>query len=339
MNFHDFWYIAASLNELKRNKPLSRKVLDEWIVLFLDHTGQPVALQDRCLHRNAQLSRGTVRGGKLVCPYHGWTYDGAGQVVAIPAERSEKAVGSRCAKKYETCIQDDYVYIRLHSNPGDTSRPFPIPHYQQDGWMAIRLKNRFQNNVTNCVENFVDIPHTVSVHPGIFRVSKGQRVDATIVRKEGEVHVHYKNEAQNFGWFSKFLNPSGNEIFHRDSFYMPNITSVEYRFGKNRHFFITSQSIPVTDEETLVYTDLTYNYGIWNLLSRPVVRWQGQRIIDQDIEILGNQMKTIRKYGEQFQNSPCDIIHVMIESIRNKIAKGEDPRQLPEKLHQIEFWI
>jgi phenylpropionate dioxygenase-like ring-hydroxylating dioxygenase large terminal subunit len=47
--------------------------------LWRDATHTPRALVDRCPHRHAPLSRGTVRGdGRLACGYHGWHFDGAG---------------------------------------------------------------------------------------------------------------------------------------------------------------------------------------------------------------------------------------------------------------------
>lgn len=307
--------------------------MDEWIVLFRDSAGKAVALQDRCLHRAARLSTGTVRDGKITCPYHGWTYNATGEVVQIP---SETDVGrKRCSVKYNVLEQDDYVYVQLKEG---AVTPFKMPHYKDSGYMTIRLQNRFENTVTNCVENFLDIPHTTFVHPTIFRNAKRQKMGATVERNKGHVKVTYLDEKSDFGIFSWFLNPKNENIGHTDEYFMPNVSTVNYWFGK-KHFIITSQSVPVDAKTTMVYTDLTYNYGLWNWISRPIIRWQGQAIIDQDIVILKNQSETIQKYGQQFQNSPCDIIHTYIESIRNEIENGRDPMALSEKNERIEFWV
>jgi phenylpropionate dioxygenase-like ring-hydroxylating dioxygenase large terminal subunit len=151
--------------------------------------------------------------------------------------------------------------------------------------------------------------------------------------------VEYRHETSNLGWYSRFLNRGGAEIKHSDRFYLPNITSVEYQMGSNRHLFITSQSIPETDKVTLVYTDVTYNYGIWNQLAYPFVWWTAQHIIRQDIEILGIQGEAIAKYGTQFSNTPADTIHVFVESITDAIARGEDPRLLPNQSVKVKFWV
>lgn len=338
--FKDFWYIACQSSELKKDKPLARTILDEWIVLFRDKDGKAVAFQDRCVHRNYQLSKGAVKDGCLRCPYHGWTFDNQGQVVNIPAEGpNQKQLPSRKAKSFACLEQDDFVYIRLEDDPTVETKPFSMPHYKEQGYKTVRLFNIFKNNVTNCAENYVDVPHTVFVHDEIFRVSRQENVKATCKRSNGSVEIDYRNETNNLGWFSWFLNPKGEKIIHRDFFHMPNITSVEYIFSPGREFYITSQSVPVDETTTWVYTDLTFKFGAWNFLAAPIVKYQGQSVIDQDIVVLENQMKVIKKYGTEFSNSKADIVHVFIESIRDEIQKGSDPRLLKNREQEFEFWV
>ena len=340
MDYKSFWYALADSRELRRGAVIGARLLGESLALFRDEGGKAVALQDRCLHRAAPLSKGRVRDGRLRCAYHGWVYAGAGCVVHVPSEGPDglKKI-ARCARTFATAEVDDYVYVRLNDAGADGLPPFRVPHYRERGWAAIRLKNTFQNNVTNCVENFVDIPHTAFVHPRIFRVSRDERVSARVTRRDGSVVVEYRNERANFGLFSRFLNPRRREVRHTDAFHMPNVTCVDYDFGPRRRFIITSQSVPVGDDETLVHTDLTYNYGAWNQLARPIIRRQAQTIINQDIEILAHQMTTIKQYGAQFSNTAADVIHVMIETIRDELGEGRDPRRLPDKTHEIEFRV
>jgi phenylpropionate dioxygenase-like ring-hydroxylating dioxygenase large terminal subunit len=340
MQFEDFWYIVAHSQQLKPDRVLSRTVLGEWLVIFRDEQGKPVALRDRCIHRNSRLSKGKVCQGKLQCPYHGWVYDKTGQVVAVPAEGDEfKDSAFKHAQRYDTREKDDYVYVRLADRTDEAFEPFPMPYYGELHWETVRVINRFRNNVTNCAENFIDIPHTAFVHPGVFRTTRKQKLEMTVERRNGSVFVEYRNENTNLGWYARFLNPKGCQIRHTDSFHMPNITSVEYDMGQNRRLFITSQSVPEVEDSTVVYTDVTYNYGIWNKLARPFVHWTAQHIIRQDIEILGIQQEAIAKYGHQFTHTPADTIHVFVESIRKQIDIGEDPRNLPEQSARVAFWV
>ena len=338
MKFEDFWYVVALSQQLTAKAVLARTVLDEWLVIFRDAQGQPVALQDRCLHRNSRLSAGKLQGGQLQCSYHGWQYDGNGNVVAVPAEGGCPKV-NRKALRYATREQDGYVYVRLAAEPFEDWCPFSMPYYQVPGWATVRAINRFHNTVTNCVENFIDIPHTVSVHPGIFRRPRQERLRMEVSCREGTVTATYRNETTNLGWYRWFLNPQGREIRHVDRFLMPNVTSVEYDMGPSRQCLITSQSVPETGETTLVYTDVTFNYGLWTWLSLPFVSWTAQRIIAQDVVVLRRQQETIAKYGQRFAHTPADTIHVFVEAIMDAIATGKDPRQLPEKSVEVSFWV
>lgn len=338
MRFEDFWYVVAASDALGP-APLARQVLGEWLVVFRGPDGRPAVLQDRCMHRAGRLSDGRVVDGCVQCPYHGWTYSPDGEVMAVPAEGddSPRRVGRRTVA-YPVVEADGYVYTCLSDTPA-TDAPFAMPCHGRPGYATVRLRNRFHGSVTDCVENFIDVPHTVSVHPGIFRESRRQEVTATITRRDGRVEVVYEGETDNLGWFRRFLNPDGHPIAHVDRFVMPNVTSVEYRFGPRRHLFITSQSVPVGPTETLVYTDLTFDYGRLTPLARPLIRWQGQKVIDQDVAILGRQREVLDRYGRAFHNTPADAVHVMVESIRGAIAKGRDPRELPPRTRTVRMWV
>ena len=339
MKFENFWYIVALSDRLKPNQVLSRTILGEWLAVFRGEDGKPVALQDKCIHRNTRLSKGKICEGKLECPYHGWVYDNTGKVVTVPSE-GESFCQSKMRKcqVYQTFEQDGLVYVRL-SSPSEEFPPFKMPFYQQPGWETVKVINRFHNNVTNCAENFIDVPHTASVHPGIFRKPSKQQLEMTVERRNGSVFAEYRKETSNLGRSSKFLNRKSHKIRHIDSFHMPNVTSVEYDISPNRRLFITSQCIPETENSTLVYTYVTYNYGIWNKLAKPLVHWTTQHIIGQDIEALKIQWQVIEKYGTQFANTPADTIHIFVESIRHGIAAGKDPRQLPDKSVEVKFWV
>jgi len=341
-----YWYVVALSDELKRGQVLGRRVLDEWLAVFRGPTGAATVLRDRCRHRHAPLSAGTVRDGRLRCAYHGWTYDERGVVVGVPAE-GERFVRSdrRCAKRFATREQDGFVYVQLADDAPADIAPFAMPFSDHPDWRHVRLVNTFENSVINCVENFIDIPHTVFVHPGIFRTSRGQRIRAEVRRSGGSVDVRYHGETSNLGWFRRFLNPGDQPIAHRDSFHAPNVTEVEYVFGPRRRLFIVSQSVPEEEMRTRVYTTLSYDFGAFsrqralNAITKRVLRYQGQSVIDQDLVALAAQGRVLARYGEDFQNTSADAIHVLIESIRDAIARGDDPRALPDTSLRIEFVV
>ncbi|MEO1068009.1 MAG: Rieske 2Fe-2S domain-containing protein, partial [Cyanobacteria bacterium J06638_6] len=60
------WYVVAQSTELAA-QPLAITLWHQPIVLYRDRAGNPVAVEDRCPHRQVKLSEGTVVGDNLVC--------------------------------------------------------------------------------------------------------------------------------------------------------------------------------------------------------------------------------------------------------------------------------
>jgi vanillate O-demethylase monooxygenase subunit len=76
------WYQAAWSHELE-GAPLARTLLEVPVVFFRNDDGV-AALLDRCPHRFAPLSAGTLSDGVLKCGYHGVAFSGAGHCVHNP---------------------------------------------------------------------------------------------------------------------------------------------------------------------------------------------------------------------------------------------------------------
>lgn len=336
-----YWYIIAESRDLKKNQILARQLLDEWLVMFRGQDNKPCVMRDKCLHRCARLSKGQVLDGLLTCPYHGWVYNGNGQLVSVPAHFGRKLAENGAQSHAFPCIeQDGYIYVSLSHTPA-TSLPPRMFATNNPQSKKIRLVNKINNSLVNCVENFIDIPHTAFVHKGIFRNKRNQKVTASVTRENGHLQINYQNESNNLGSFSWLLNPKGKAIFHQDNFYAPNITHVIYRLEKQWEYTITSQTIPVTSDKSIIYTEINYHFGAWTRL--PFMPWlirrQAQRVIDQDVDILNQQMEVIQKYGQQFCATSADLIHTLTSEIIEALSRGQDLASLPNQQQEIVFWV
>ena len=47
----------------------------EKMVCIANLNGRYLAMDNTCLHRGGPLGEGTIEGGKVVCPWHGWHWD------------------------------------------------------------------------------------------------------------------------------------------------------------------------------------------------------------------------------------------------------------------------
>ncbi len=336
-----YWYVVAEARELTQNSVLARTILDELLACYRDQKGNVVIAQDRCIHRSARLSSGTVEDGKLSCRYHGWVYGEKGQIVSIPCEGGEE-FAAQCgmkAKTYRTIEQDGYVYVCL--KPGEQTPPRPLTLSELGSvWKGrVRLQNSFKNSLSNCVENYIDVPHTAYVHHGIFRKPRGEPLHTTVTRHDGRIDITYHGERLNLGTFSAFLNPQGSEIVHTDHFFAPNLTSVHYHMQCGYRYSITSQSIPVSAMETMVYTDISYDFGFWTPFASWLVRRQAQQVLTQDIDILNEQGRNIDKYGERFYTTSADTIHTLTSEIIVGLKNGIIPAELSSEEKEITFCV
>ena len=66
MFLRNAWYVGAWDTEIG-SEPLARTLLGETVVLFRTADGAPVALEDRCCHRQLPLSKGKVIGEEIQC--------------------------------------------------------------------------------------------------------------------------------------------------------------------------------------------------------------------------------------------------------------------------------
>lgn len=81
------WYHLASLAKLSRGPVKFELPEEQSFVGFLGEGSKPVVLGARCSHMGANLARGCVKGGRIVCPLHGWEYNATGGCERIPAAK------------------------------------------------------------------------------------------------------------------------------------------------------------------------------------------------------------------------------------------------------------
>ena len=322
----EHWYIAARSQDVSRQRPLASTVMEEPLVLFRGKDGGAVALIDRCLHRNAALSRGAVFEGCVGCPYHGWTYDASGRCVAVPSEGPGFAPKEeRRLECFPTQERDGFVWVYMgRAEPAGVREPFAFPHAGEVGWRSYTMVTHFRGDVTDLVENFMDVPHTAFVHAGWFRrASNAKRAEATVERTRTAVLVEYFQPDDSIGFSRRLLNPDGLPMTHTDKFFMPNVTRVDYMWGERRGFVITSQITPVTASEAVVYTAITFRFGPFTRLARWLLPLYTRAVINQDARIMELQTRNLAAFGvRRFHGTEADDIHRAIESLREYAAGG-----------------
>jgi len=158
----DRWHPALPSERLGA-EPISVQVLGVKIALFRIK-GEAVAFRDLCIHRGVPLSLGRVEGDRVVCPYHGWSYDACGSCVRIPAQPKGKAIPEKArVTTYRTVEQEGLIWISFGQPIGP---PLSLPAF--DGFRRVLCAPyEVQAAAPRVIENFLDVSHLMFVHEGL----------------------------------------------------------------------------------------------------------------------------------------------------------------------------
>lgn len=330
------WYIACLKRELK-DKPIRRVVYDDPLVIFKNAEGKVICLKDVCIHRGTALSRGKVKGNCIQCPYHGWTYDQDGTINKIPGEGLEKENIPKNLKlqSYPVIEKDDVIWVWMGEVGKETEKiPWDFPEYHNKKWVGYYMITDFDGEVSQLVENFMDVPHTVTVHSGWFRNQTSKKVPIEVEAKNGEILVNYDQKDDQIGVLLRpLVNPGKNPMIHTDQFIFPNITRVDYYFGDNYQYIINSQCTPVSEHKSRVYTYIGYRLKFIGHLVKPLISFYTRQVIEQDVKVIDHQYLNADQLDEFKEiNTACDIPHVYMRKIRKMgITSETEPFEFSAK--------
>jgi phenylpropionate dioxygenase-like ring-hydroxylating dioxygenase large terminal subunit len=167
MYVRNCWYVAAWDYELAPGAPISRLILNEQIVLYRTAAGVAVAMEDRCCHRFAPLSRGRVEGDAIRCLYHGLKYDSDGVCIEIPGQMAIPR-GAR-VRTYPVREKDSWLWVWMgEPSMADESLIPPAvgladPHWTlRSGQVDYRAYYQLLN------DNLTDFTHLTYLHANSF---------------------------------------------------------------------------------------------------------------------------------------------------------------------------
>lgn len=190
------WYQAAWADDLQQGALLSRRLLDEPLVLFRDSAGVPHALEDMCPHRFAPLSKGQVANDGIVCGYHGLAFNGEGRCTHNP---HGPLPGQARVRSYPVIERHQGLWVWM--GEADKADPALLPDlsFIDDAPAAGRVFGYMPTRANYLLlsDNILDLSHADYLHPttlgGAITGSK-----MTVEEKNGTVFVN---------WWSVDVNP------------------------------------------------------------------------------------------------------------------------------------
>ncbi|MBT3552140.1 MAG: aromatic ring-hydroxylating dioxygenase subunit alpha [Rhodospirillaceae bacterium] len=157
------WYIAGWASEVSSDHLLARTFLGEPVIMYRAENGSVAALEDRCCHRHAPLSKGRLEGDAVRCMYHGLKFDPSGQCIEIPGETNVPA--NYRVRGYPLTEKQNLLWIWM----GDTDLADPSdivdwPYLDDEAWRFTEGYLHYQASYLLGIDNFLDFSHLPYVH-------------------------------------------------------------------------------------------------------------------------------------------------------------------------------
>jgi len=158
------WYVAAWSHELIDGRLLARTICGKQIVFYKSDTGTPVALEDRCCHRGALLSKGRREDDCLRCMYHGLKFAADGKCIQIPGQDTiPPQLGVR---SYPVLERDQLIWVWMgEKDKADPARIVDFPYLRDPNWRGKPGYMHYDANYLFIVDNLSDFAHLAFVHP------------------------------------------------------------------------------------------------------------------------------------------------------------------------------
>lgn len=156
------WYVVADAADVA-DSPVGVTLLGHRYVLWRSSGGSVTGSPDRCPHREAPLSEGSVSNGCLVCPYHAWAFAADGACVEIPSSGPDAAI-TPAANLELVAVRELYGLVWLC--PGTPAgEPPGIPQDRDASFRRVTAGiETWRVSATRMVDNFCDVAHFPYVH-------------------------------------------------------------------------------------------------------------------------------------------------------------------------------
>ncbi len=283
------------------------------MVIWREH-GQLRAFRDRCPHRNYPLSAGRIENNRLVCPYHGWAFDGDGACQEVPGCAGD--LTRLRAEKVGVLDRFGMVFIRLNTQD-ETDQTLPDmpegPDFDHFWWVMRPQRAR----VFDALDNVLDPFHTNFIHDGYIRVkSRRQKVEQTIETFARGFEATYVQDTD-YGWMSRALE--GPRKSSRGRYYPPVAFQGRWEGVKSLSLCVTIWFVP-QDDHTIRpvarFTTPKAKGPAW--LKEALIRLFLVKVIEQDADALSRLHDNIADFGgPRFHAGPGDHLGDKLSRLYN----------------------
>src|SRR6476646_1628344 len=177
------WVCVGRSSELARaGDYFVAAVGNERVIVTRDETGRHRAFHDTCRHRGSKLCsepRGHFASGRIVCPYHAWTYALDGRLLATPMRIATDDFDRDAIRLYDVHVDTwgGFLFVNLSDTPAVPLTAFLGAEARNvERWPLTQLGTVHREESTLACnwkvfwENYSECYHCPGVHPELCRV-------------------------------------------------------------------------------------------------------------------------------------------------------------------------
>ena len=161
------WHCLGLADRFRDSGPHAVEAFGTKLVVFADSAGQLHVLDAFCRHMGGDLSRGTVKGDAIACPFHDWRWGGNGRCVKIPYSR--RVPPAARTRSWLTLEQNQQLFVwhDPQGNPPPEQVTIPriegaySPEWSNWTWDSILVEGA---NCREVIDNVVDMAHFFYIH-------------------------------------------------------------------------------------------------------------------------------------------------------------------------------
>ena len=178
------WHIVGRVDGLSNPGDYRLiKIGDQNIIVTRDEHGRLKAFHNTCRHRGSELcaeTQGKFPAGRIVCPYHSWTYSLGGELTHTPWRLPSADFDHSRYSLYEVAVEEwaGFLFINLESDP-DRGLNEAIASWPDlfSSWHFETAQTGHRRSWTIACnwkvfwENFNECYHCPGIHPELSRIS------------------------------------------------------------------------------------------------------------------------------------------------------------------------
>lgn len=254
------WHLVGHTCELKNENDFKVVKICKKSVLIFKFKNSIKAFTNVCSHRGSLLKINDSGNGKLICPYHHWTYNEKGLPYIIPYKKECEFKNNLSKLKLEEWkleMSGDFIFISLSIKKnlkeylGDTN----FSDIKNKSYLIEKKvfgeSQIWNSNWKTCVENSIDEYHAIFLHKTTFKkilkLKPEYKLKKNVMNASVKINESYLKKIKILKNYFKNLS---EEYHHLLIFPLSTIATTM------NHSFYIQRYMPINNNQTLINYDI-----------------------------------------------------------------------------------